>query len=196
MSELKILSTPVMRRVAFEISRDKKKTFSLFVILLVAAVMLVRLIARNPGSASATTSDQVTEHLTEDTSETTLELTVLSRLPAQRKAITTEKRISRDVFLFEKAYYPPAETDESGSADSKSPSNSRTRVQIVTQQARASLTLQSTFVSGTPTVVINGSVLQVGDWIEGFRIAAITSKTCEVEKEIDGKMIRVPLGMD
>ena len=196
MSELKILSTPVMRRVAFEISRDKKKTFSLFVILLVASVMLVRLIARNPGSASATTIAQVTEHLTEDTPETTLVLTVLSRLPAQRKAITTEKRISRDVFLFEKAYYPPAETDKSGSADSKTPTNSRTKVQIVTQQARASLTLQSTFISGTPTVVINGSVLQVGDWIEGFRIAAITSKTCEVEKKIDGKMIRVPLGMD
>ena len=196
MTELKILSSPTMRRLVFELGHDKKRTFVLFVLLLAGSVMLVRMIARSPGSAKAAPAIEAARQATPKALQATPPFGALSGLTSERLAIATGKRITRDVFLFQEDYYPPAKGDEAGSKGSRPAADSRTKAQIVEQQARTSLALQSTFISADPTAVINGTVLRVGDWIDGFRIAEITSKTCVVEKEIDGQKIRASLVMD
>jgi hypothetical protein len=56
------------------------------------------------------------------------------------------------------------------------------RTNLVQAQAQA-LSLQSVMLSGSPTALINGQVLRVGDWISGFRVQAITAGSCVVAKD-------------
>ena len=53
------------------------------------------------------------------------------------------------------------------------------------------LSLQSTMIGSSPSAVINGHVLRVGDYIEGFRVIGIHPRSCDVKK----KGIEVSLGM-
>ena len=53
--------------------------------------------------------------------------------------------------------------------------------QIIRAQAR-SLTLQSTMLSENPVAIINGQVLRVGEWINGFEVTEITAHACKVSK--------------
>jgi hypothetical protein len=42
--------------------------------------------------------------------------------------------------------------------------------------------LQSTFIGSTPTAVVNGRVLRVGESINGFKVVEITARACVVEQ--------------
>jgi hypothetical protein len=53
--------------------------------------------------------------------------------------------------------------------------------QVIQAQARA-MSLQSTMMSQPPSAVVNGRVLRVGDWINGFQVAQIAPRTCVIEK--------------
>ena len=37
-------------------------------------------------------------------------------------------------------------------------------------------------IGGTPSAVINGRVMRVGDYIEGFKVIAIHPRSCDVKK--------------
>ena len=45
-----------------------------------------------------------------------------------------------------------------------------------------SLDLQSTMVSENPVAIINGRMLRIGEWINGFELIVITPRGCSVRK--------------
>lgn len=107
--------------------------------------------------------------------------------------IRVRSKITRDIFAPHLDSFPPdqdepARTKVSVVAPTVDPNV--LRVQAIRAQARV-LVLQSTIISSRPTVIINGQVLGVGDWINEFEIVEITARMCVVAK----KGIRVQLEM-
>jgi hypothetical protein len=62
--------------------------------------------------------------------------------------------------------------------------------QAVLKQAKE-MVLQSTMTSANPSAVINGRVLRLGEWLNGFQVVEISPRACKVEK----RGVRVTLEM-
>ncbi len=45
-----------------------------------------------------------------------------------------------------------------------------------------SLDLQSTMVSANPVAIINGRMVRIGEWINGFKLTEVTPRGCSVRK--------------
>jgi len=118
--------------------------------------------------------------------------------PAEPARKTPKRRqITRDLFAVNIELFPPKETLSKVSlAEGRNDGQSaqavlKTRQRVIQAQARA-LALQTTVISSDPTAIINGRVLRIGDWINGFKMIEITPRSCTLEKN----GIRVVLQMD
>ena len=90
--------------------------------------------------------------------------------------------VDRDMFTPDPVYFPPKQKPRpvavATPVDEEAARREAER-KAVQAQARA-LTLQSTMVGSA--AIINGQVLRVGDWINGFQVVEIAVRSCTVEK--------------
>lgn len=179
-------------RLKEEFLRDKRKTA---VLVVVALVMLVVLAVRTlHGSAPAKAVGAQSAGVTAATADR-------SRLSAWADSIAGERiahaaavaprdashsAITRDLFALKEDLFPPRQqavpvavlSNTKGDADKPA---EKSIEHVVQAQARA-LILQSTIVSDDPIAIINGTVLRVGDSINGFRVVSISPRGCTMKK--------------
>ncbi|MFW6133274.1 MAG: hypothetical protein ACOC8F_05200 [Planctomycetota bacterium] len=98
--------------------------------------------------------------------------------------------IRRDLFTPNADYFPqpepPPEPETTKPEQQTEPAASPTAEEIRRAQIRRAaqrLELQTTFVSSSPTAMIDGKVLGPGDRIKGFEVVRITSQACVVRKD-------------
>jgi len=115
-----------------------------------------------------------------------------AKLPSTRKPLA---KIQRNLFLPNSAFFPPKEEDKAKPKPTVTPVDAaaarREAQRRAVQTEAQALTLQTTIVGASPTAIINGQVLGVGGWLNGFQVVSINSGSCVVEK----KGMRVTLEM-
>lgn len=91
--------------------------------------------------------------------------------------------VDRDLFTPDPVYFPSRHTASAPKIKVVDPA---AKIEAAKRAVRAqahALTLQSTVVGATPTAIVNGQVLRAGDWINGFKVVAITTRSCTMEKD-------------
>jgi hypothetical protein len=93
--------------------------------------------------------------------------------------------VNRDLFTPDPVHFPPVQVNKPVPVV-KPAEDPAAQVEVerraIQAQAKA-LTLQSTVIGAVPTAIVNGQVLRVGDWVNGFQVKEITSRVCTVEKK-------------
>lgn len=207
-------------RFRAELRRDKKKASMLVILMIAFGVMGGRFIITGvPPRDVAAGQSESEERLLPDAKPGSKHIAGAGRTalrPGQSDRQTKrqeyiagmDRKITRDLFKPNPKYLPPAGVmrTRAASTDRKSgllgmaaqwikarsgaQRERKEQIEAIRAQAKA-LSLQSVMLGRSPTAVINGQVLLTGDWINGFRIKAISSDGCVVSK--DG--VDVELGM-
>jgi len=178
-------------RLKEEFLRDKRKTAVLVVVALVMLVVLAvrtlhgsapaKAVGAQPAGVTAPTADR--SRLSAWTDSIAGEQIAHAAAVAPRDA--SHSAITRDLFALNEDLFPPRQqavpvavlSNTKGDADKAEESIEH----VVQAQARA-LILQSTIVSEDPIAIINGTVLRVGDSINGFRVVSISPRGCTMKK--------------
>ena len=206
-------------RLKTELQRDKKRTAILAIMLIVGGVVAGRAIVRaRPKSAAAApgTNTQLADAGPEQSGSVFGQGALTGRrrgdASARREAYLSglDRVIVRDLFRPNPDLFPAegamsygqvrnrAGQDEVGGwfqqaerwvAQSKRTQRDRQAHASVIKAQASALTLQSTMLGRTPSVLINGKVLQEGMWINGFQVKRISANVCVMWR--DG--VEVPL---
>ncbi len=192
-------SSTWQRRLSRNLNHQKKNTVILAVLAIIAVIVGARLLIKraNPAGADGATTpvlQQVELDLTVDLPAAAAKTGQAARDDYIRKM---ERRVTKDIFAVDLARYVPIDLPEPDKSGKPTPTTgpitpARTRHEIVVAQAKL-LCLQITIVSDTPTAIINGQVLGVGDIVIvenedaknrlRFRVIRITSHACIVAKD-------------
>jgi len=192
------------QKLTAELKRDKKKSATLAVLCVVAGIVAGRIVMKPLPPAKANAAAESSTVATTSGGSASPAAPFAEAGQAQRAnpnkwreyIAELDTKVSRDIFLADESVFPPQELKKPESSNvvvetGPSPEEKlEAKRRIIKVQAQA-LVLQSTIVSATPTAIINDRVLRKGDWISGFKIVAITPRTCTLKK--DG--IKVTLGM-
>lgn len=174
------------RRVWFELRKDKRKTAMAVVLACVVVGLGLKLTVSGP-EASQAASTPVTV-VPDDTIMQRAADIAGPETDAAGKAEyirNIDRNIDRDIFQPKlsafgiQASAGPAETSAEVTEQREAGQDRRRRIEGEAQALR----LESTVVSATPTVILNGKVLTVGDAINGFRVEEIKPHACLLEKE-------------
>jgi len=194
------------RKLTSELKHDKKKTIILSVLVVFAGIVGGRMLITQSSPSKAKASQDTALESSEDDALNT-RATVIARAKADARSKTNAERkryltkirhdFYRDIFKPNANYFPPATGDvkpvKSADVVNEHAEKERLRrieIQVIRAQAQA-LALQSTILSSQPTAMINDRVLRVGDWINGFKVIEIHSRSCVVEK----RNVKIRLGM-
>jgi len=192
-----------LTRLKNEVNRDKKKTIFLIALLIIAGILGGRALVRyQPSKADASSTDN-------DTSKSLLPDNAMhqdildSSSPERKVAKLTKihKKITRDLFKADPRYFPMIKNtarkvvvlpkkqkgifDQVHTWVQQTYSRERQRslkIEALRNQAE-SLSLQSTMVGPSPSALINGQVVRIGQTIEGFKIVSIKPNTCVISKD-------------
>lgn len=192
------------RHLGQDLKRDKKKAVILGVLAVVAVVLGGRLLIQqaSPAGAWPQGADGATAAVAHQGGpDQTPALPVMASKTAQAARDEyirqMERRVTKDIFALDLEQYTPIELPKPKKASETTTTTrparpARTREEIVQAQAKL-LCLQMTIVSDTPTAIINGQVLGVGDIVNvknedrsdplKFRVLKITSHACVVAKD-------------
>jgi len=181
------------QRLIADLKRDKKRTYLLAALAVVALIMAVRLVLAPSGPSKASAGSAAGPALVQ-----AAPVQQPAPSPSQEAAPKTDRLrradlgVSRDIFRPNVEFFPLARAIHiSGKNDPNSSPLSEDDMamnaleahrQAVKSQAM-SLSLEGTIVSDRPTAMINGRVLSVGDRVNDFEIVEITSDGCVVAKE-------------
>jgi len=176
-------------KLVAELSRDKRKTVILAVLLLLGVVVGMRLVFKtNPAAAQAKAhtggagpAPQVKSPTPSVATVTTSQLGNDARI--QERIQANARRIDRDLFVPDAKAFPPEPVQpKKAKPDGAAKSTTKTPEQVV-QELAAEFTLQSTIISAEPTAIIDGRILKLGDTISGFMVVGITKGTCDLLKD-------------
>ena len=189
-------------RMSLELRRDKKKTVIFVTLVLVGSVMGGRMVVKRLGPSKASASQMVTATAKVAATPLTASAGAEGLQPgasARDKYVATIKPgISRDLFRLSPELFPLSVPKTAPvSVVKKAPTTRpaldkeavrRKRIRaieaLVQAQARV-LDLQSTILGSTPMAIINGRLLRINGKIGQFRLVAVSSRACEVEKVVD-----------
>lgn len=181
------------------LKHQKKNTVILAVLAVVAAIVGGRLLIQPASPAEA--DETATPVLQQGEADKTVDLPAPAPKTGQAARDEyirqMERRVTKDIFAVDLALYVPINLPEPNKSPNSTPTTgpvtrARTRREIVRAQAKL-LCLQMTIVSDTPTAIINGQVLGVGEIVNvenedgknplRFRVMRITSHACIVAKD-------------
>ena len=98
--------------------------------------------------------------------------------------------ITRDLFMVNPELFPPKHPDEvkpaptTTSAPATAPATDvRELEQKLVHSEAQDLELESTMVGQCSIASINGKILRVGEWLSGFEVVEITTRSCTVRKK-------------
>ena len=188
----------IKKRLVVELKADKKKAGLVAVLTIVAIFMGIRLAVSqggkngsSPSEASASVSDLPSGGwgtVPYALGEGSVAGQSAEALRRTKYIKNIDRRIVRDIFEPNQAFFPLQDQQKStpklqNVAPVGNPVNERAAHENVIAEQAASLSLQTIIVGSVPTAIINGRVLRVGDWINGFEIVEITAQSCVVCKE-------------
>jgi len=190
------------RQAAGELRQDKKKSVILCVLVLVACLVLLRLLLGGTSPADADAADPGA------TAPADANLSAIPQAPEYHSGTADEQTdmsprgadgrpremIVRDLFVPNPDFFPLV---RKGPRSKKPAAQSQTQPVTSEEQMRRQIILgqangQCTMISASPTVIINGRVLQVGGRIGGFDVVGVTPHTCSVRK--DGVTVILKMG--
>ena len=180
-------------RLRYEFRRNKSRSMILAVLAVVCLVMVVKLVvkkspeaAQGQPLASASLPAGPAPVPAEDGSGAAGPGSggaAKTSTGAPRAPVVVKVEFLRDLFRPDPAVFMARED-----ADPTTPDEARIQVRL---EANA-LRLTSTMVGQTSCVTINGQLLRVNDWVEGFQVLSIAKGSCVVLK----KGVRVQLDME
>lgn len=178
-----------MKRLLAELKRDRKKTAVMAILLLVALVAVGRLFLRSavptkaaaaaPAAGKAAPAARASSAQRSDSGEDRSGESGRERVKYLGPIDTT---IKRDIFAANPKYFPAVVKPDVASHAAPSGMDDINAERAAIQAKALELALQSTVVSANPTAIIEGQVLHVGDWVNGFRVVEIGSRQCTLEK--------------
>lgn len=191
-----------LARLKSELGRDKKKAAALTALAALAIFFVARAVLKSsPRPAAAAPSMAAPAEPPSGAPAAPKRSPDRRARDEAREQYVAEmdRRITRDLFRPNPDYFPlesasaPARTEPPGAGwfaqgaewvDQKRAQQEQQQAQqrLVEQQAQA-LSLESTILGTTPTALINGRVLKVGDTVNGFEIVSIQSDTCTLVKD-------------
>jgi len=184
-------STDFLNRLIADLKRDKKKAIVLTVLVVVGALVVGRtFIGKGPPAAARADASPPATAAPSTPAATpfnpgTAALPSKAGLRRELYVSPAEYLFTRDIFVPNPDFFPPeqpAERPKPVSASGPGTRDKQAELEAIQNQAR-SLVLQSTIISDQrPTAIINGRVLGVGDWIDGFEVMEITSHACTLAK--------------
>ena len=174
-----------VQRLKAEANRDPKRTAVLGVLTVVLLVLAVRQIAKRTAPARAGAAVAIRNPASAGMPG--LAAVGAAALPAEGLAEALPKRVpvvTRDLFTPNPGFYPSKETERPAPVVKPVDDTvARREAEFRTVQTQArSLALQSTVVGSVPTAIINGQVLRTNEWINGFEVVEISTRSCTVEK--------------
>ena len=195
-------------RVIVELAADKKKAAILGTLALLALVMGGRLVLKSSGPSDAgaavgTSSPGSSSPSGSPTRRLGKGLSMSGpgapgekdqRLTSWRSQRSEDGNTLRDLFVTDLKSYVRIEPELVKKEPTTKPDQAMIDMVEVARAVRAQaegLVLQSTMIGSNSSAVINGRVLRVGEYIEGFQIVAIHPPSCDVKK----KGVEVSLGM-
>ena len=182
------------------LKRDKKKTVVLAVLVVVALIVGGQLLLQkeSPAGADGATATVAPIGRPDQAPVPPLAPSETAQAARDEYIQQMERHVTRDIFSLDLGQYTlielpkPKKPVKTSTTSTRPAKPARTREEIVRSQAKL-LCLQMTIVSDTPTAIINGQVLAVGDVVkvnaEGdtkplrFRVIKITSHACVVAKD-------------
>lgn len=175
------------QKLTAELKRDKKKTVVLATLSLVALIFVGRLLAKRAAPSMAQAAGnraQVRRTTGEPTQSSVSDRTVGSTPKAPRGPV--ERSFVRDIFVPNMDFYPPVQAAPGANAATVEQTIDpdeilKAKENAIRAQAGA-LDLQSVMVAPSRSVMIDGRVLRIGEWISDFRVMAITSRSCQLQK--------------
>ena len=196
-------------RLRVELAADKKKAAILGTLALVALVMGGRLLLKSSGPSDAGSAVGVPSPGSSSPSGTpsrpvgsALSMSVPGAPGEEDKRLTTwrsnrseDGNTLRDLFVTDLKSYVRIEPEPIKEAPTTKPDKAIIDMMEVARAVRAQaegLVLQSTMIGSNSSAIINGQVLRVGDYIEGFQVVAIHPRSCDVKK----KGVEVSLGTE
>jgi len=174
------------QRLAQAFKGEGKKLIVLAVLFVVAVVLVARLVLKPKGPARAHAAASVESIQPESPAEAYLPQADEAGGKPDKQVQQLDRTIRRDIFLPDPDCFPPlpekqVRQTELPLAVAPAEAALQARREFVRAQA-AELVLQSTVVGAVPTAIINGRVLLVGEWIDGFQVVEITPRRCTVRK--------------
>lgn len=172
------------KQLLAELKRDKRKTAVMATLLLVAVALTGRLILRADKPATAMAARTAVSQTPRQQDRTAVvEVSDVSQPGKERDLGPVNTTITRDIFVPNPAYFPPAEAKPVTVSEQPRPGMDDLAAERAGIQAQArQLALQSTVLSAVPTAIIEGQVLREGDFINGYRILEVGSRQCTLEK--------------
>ena len=177
-------------RMVEELTRDKKKTTILAVLLLVGVVFGLRTMKKSvPAQASAISTADMTDmpFLMEEPGQPA---SLRGRgYPAETEVYVPEEHviITRDLFTFDPTGFEviekPVPIQEDPAVPVVAAGQDQVAAMMAIRQAAAELQLQSTMASDNPVAIIDGQVLTIGETIDGFTVTSISAESCVVTKQ-------------
>ncbi len=172
-----------VERFLLELKRDRKKTATLGILTMVAVFFGIRLALQNTPAEVEASVNSTSKVQSVDSSAP---VSPFSSGEEDQNDIheylaQAGREISRDIFSTNLEMFPLDPNRQVTENVVSTPRPVATPEQLIRQQA-ASLMLQSTIASSSPTVIINGRVLKVGDWISNFQVVEIFAGSCIVEQ--------------
>lgn len=172
-----------------QLMADRKKAGMLLGLCMFGLLLWGRLLWREvPRTATATPSALAASPASDSPAAGGVAVEVRKTLEV---AFNTD--LKRDLFALDEARYPRPEPVKAVIAEKSAPKPAddlEERQNKVREQARG-LKLQTTMLGATPRAMIQGSLLKVGESIQGFEIVEIRSRRVVVKK--DG--VRIELEM-
>jgi len=195
-------------RLRVELVADKKKAAILGTLALLALVMGGRLLLKSSGPSDAGAAVGIPSPGSSSPSGTpsrpvgaALDMSVPGapgeedkRLTSWRSQRSEDGNTLRDLFVTDLKSYVRIEPELVKKEPTTKPDQAMIDMVEVARAVRAQaegLVLQSTMIGSNSSAVINGRVLRVGEYIEGFQVVAIHPRSCDVKK----RGIEVSLGM-
>ena len=196
MAESKFNLSVVIQQAANELKRSKTKAVSFAVLLVVALVVFSRLLlsSSSPSQAGAAVRPHTSAVTASSLSRRVINVPGDDGQEDQQQTVEKDRYIlhlgrdfTRDLFAPNLELFPlerplaPVDVVTSGETSQEQTAQEQAVEQLVRAQAR-SLALQSTMISQNPIAIINGQVLRVGEWTNGFEVTEITARACKVSK--------------
>lgn len=187
---------PWSARLKAELLRDKKKTGLLLGLVLVAGIVGGKALlgGKTPAAAQARNSPVTAGTAGGGTVQPSLDRAAADQRRAQYLA-NLDRRIGRDIFRMSSDYFPlegqvPAPAPAVAEPDfldhltqlAQGDGSDSKKEALIRAQAQ-SLALQSTMLGSSPSALINGRVLHVGDVISGFALTQIDTQTVTLTRE-------------
>ena len=188
------------QKLVAELSRDKKKTCILTVLLLLGVVVGMRMVFKaNPADAQAkahsTTAAPAAPAKASGTATMPPPAPELGRdARIEERIRLNNRKIDRDVFVPDVTAFPLAPVKPTKPALTGADKTNQKSTKEIVEELAETLVLQSTIISAQPTAIINGELLNLTQTIDGFTVTEISSGACDVTK--DGVTVRLVMKRD